>query len=434
MIVNQSIKYKHIFEPKNIRYRAAYGGRGSGKSFVFSLEALIKARKTKTRVLCVRNFQNSIQESAYKDLCRHIRSFSKFNNFFTIQKTRIIGRNGSEFIFKGVKENPYAVKSYSDINLCWIEEAEDLSELSLQVLKDTIREENSEIWMTWNPLKRNSAVDSLIRQNFEPQYMVAQEVHWYDNPVFNKSPLAIERKLDKKRLPPEKYNNVWLGAYLDFIDKSLFNMGRISTNDNIYDDKLSSVAGLDIAESGDFTAISILQGSELVHLEKWQGDLMLTATKVLNMCDKFNIRTIGYDTIGIGAGVGSRLKQILPSHINIIPINHANPVINPDTSVFKEGGIKNKEFFSNLKAQNWYNLKIALENQQLIILNHKELLDQLSNVCYNYDTKSRIKIDKHGLSSKSPDLADSLVLALYSQNNNSIGKIFSNILTDEMVY
>jgi phage terminase large subunit len=195
------------------RYRALYGGRGSGKSFSVALIVAVWGYAEKLRILCVREFQASIRESFFAELKAAIESQPWLNTHYDVGADYIKGRNGTEFIFRGLRRNEQSIKSLAKIDVTVLEEAEDLPESGWLVLEATVfRQPRSEIIAIWNPREENSPVDKRFRRN-PPEEMLCAEVQWYDNPFF---PRGLEelRKREQSRLDPATYAWVWEGAYL----------------------------------------------------------------------------------------------------------------------------------------------------------------------------------------------------------------------------
>jgi len=101
------------------------------------------------RILCCREFQNSIQESVHSLVANLIEQFDMKG--FTVTRDRITHSSGGEFIFRGLSRNIESVKSLFGVNVVWIEESQTISEESLRVLTPTIREAGSYFVMTANP-------------------------------------------------------------------------------------------------------------------------------------------------------------------------------------------------------------------------------------------------------------------------------------------
>lgn len=197
--------FKYLFQPK--RYKSAYGGRGSSKSHSVARALLIKGMERPLRIGCGREIQKSIKDSVHKLLADIIRQHD-LGHFYEVQETVIKGRNGTEFIFRGLKHNTRDLKSLEGIDIFWIEEAELVSDGSYEILIPTIRKEGSEIWATFNVKNIN---DPTYRRFITEagEDTISKKVSWRDNPFF---PEVLRKEMEKlKRTDPEAYNHIWEG-------------------------------------------------------------------------------------------------------------------------------------------------------------------------------------------------------------------------------
>ena len=140
--------YKALFSA--FRYKVFYGGRGAGRSWAFAMALLILGANKKLRILCARELQKSIRDSVHKLLVDQIEALN-LGSFYEITQNTIRGKNGTEFIFEGLRHNSQQIKSYEAIDICWVEEAVTVSKSSWDFLIPTIRKEGSEIWLSFNP-------------------------------------------------------------------------------------------------------------------------------------------------------------------------------------------------------------------------------------------------------------------------------------------
>jgi phage terminase large subunit len=212
-------KIAKIFSEKS-RYRGAFGGRGSGKSFGFALMCAVRGAVEPVRILCARELQTSIKDSVHHELARAIESNEWLEAQYDIGVNYIRGLNGTEFIFKGLRHNYRDIKSTSGVHICWIEEAETVSEESWRVLIPTIREPGSEIWLTWNPESEDSSTNKRFILN-PPENGIFEKVNYIDNPWFPEE-LESERIRDFK-LDPDLYAHIWEGECLTRSDAQVFN-------------------------------------------------------------------------------------------------------------------------------------------------------------------------------------------------------------------
>lgn len=144
------------------------------------------------RILCCREIQGSIRESAYKLLKDTIRTLD-LEYFYDVQADRVIGRNGTEFIFEGLRYNYSKVRSYEGVNRLWVEEAQSVSDRSWEELIPTvIRNAGIRCYITFNPVNQDDPVWAEFVKNPRPNSLV-RKVSYKDNPYLSPE-LEAERK------------------------------------------------------------------------------------------------------------------------------------------------------------------------------------------------------------------------------------------------
>ena len=217
---NINLKVANIYKPlwKNAKRRNyIYGGRGSGKSHDVAEYCLFRAYQSKIKVLCTRELQNSIADSVYSLLKNKITDM-KLDFFFTVYKDRIVGNNGSEFIFKGIHNNVSEIKSMENISIAWLEESQSLSRESIDVIVPTIRAPGSILIFTFNPYKDNDPIYMEMKNATEDDLVI--KANYSDNPWFPEE-LRLEMERDKKN-DYQKYLWVWEGECLGLSDAQIF--------------------------------------------------------------------------------------------------------------------------------------------------------------------------------------------------------------------
>ena len=281
---------------KKARYKVYYGGRGAGKSHSIAKALLVKGVKKPIRVLCAREYMTSIKDSVHKLLSDQIELIG-LQSFYEVTQNSIRGQNGTEFAFVGLKNNIANVKSFEGIDICWVEEAQTVSKTSWNVLIPTIRKEESEIWISFNPeLETDETYQRFVVS--PPDNSIIQAIRWSDNLWFPET-LRLEKDALKNR-DPAAYNNVWEGLCRLTVDGAIFanemNMaelsGRITTVP--YDATKPVHAVFDLGWA-DHTAIWFVQfiGME-TRLIRYMQDTQKTISHYLAEMQKFGYV---YDTL-----------------------------------------------------------------------------------------------------------------------------------------
>ncbi len=207
---------------KPARYKGAFGGRGSGKSHCFA-EMLIEAHimDQSQSSVCVREIQKSLNQSV-KRLIEHKISTMNAGAYFEVQDAVIKCKHGPGLIiFPGMQNHTAdSIKSLEGYDRAWVEEAQSLSQRSLDLLRPTIRKPGSELWFTWNPHSAEDPVDVLLRGDKPPPDAVVIPVNYEDNPWFP-DVLRAEMEYDRRR-DPDKFHHVWRGEYLKNSEARVF--------------------------------------------------------------------------------------------------------------------------------------------------------------------------------------------------------------------
>jgi phage terminase large subunit len=212
-----SIPTARVFAPllKPSRYKGSYGGRGSGKSHFFAEKLVDDSMYQKgLRSVCIREVQKSLKESAKRlieDKLTGLRLGERHG--FKLFKDVIQTPGDGIVLFQGMQDHTAeSIKSIEGFHRAWVEEAQTLSARSLQMLRPTIRGEDSELWFSWNPRRKNDPVDVMLRQGELPTDAVVVRANWNDNPWFP-SVLEQERQ-DCLRTAPDQYGHIWEGDYV----------------------------------------------------------------------------------------------------------------------------------------------------------------------------------------------------------------------------
>jgi phage terminase large subunit len=206
------IDYPEVFTPLlgSARFKGAHGGRGSGKSWQYALMVVLRMMGAEARIVCLREVQKSIKDSV-KQLIEDIIEHHGWLELFEFTEQEIRGPHGSVCIFRGLQNHTAAsIKSLEGFDVAWVEEAQTITQRSLDLLTPTIRAEGSELWFSWNPTSRLDPIDKMLRR-YPPDDSIIIEANWRDNPWFPdslKGDMARDREQD-----PEKAAHIWDGEY-----------------------------------------------------------------------------------------------------------------------------------------------------------------------------------------------------------------------------
>lgn len=211
----------------DVRY--AYGGRGSAKTRSFAkmcaVAGYIHGNAGGTGILlCARQFMNSLDDSSLEECKRAIEEEPFLADYYEIGDKYIKSRDGRiSFAFAGLDRNIASIKSKGRIIVCWVDEAEPVTDEAWVTLIPTLREEgegwNAELWVTWNPKRKASPVESRFRGSKDARYKGVM-LNWRDNPKF---PAKLER--DRQRdleERPEQYEHIWEGGFATVIEGAYY--------------------------------------------------------------------------------------------------------------------------------------------------------------------------------------------------------------------
>jgi phage terminase large subunit len=209
--------------------RGAYGGRGSAKTRSFAMMAAVRGLMYGTagitgQLLCARQFMNSLDDSSLEEVKRAIESEPFLADYYEVGEKYVRSRDGRIwFSFAGLDRSIDSIKSKGRILLCWVDEAEPVTDSAWSILIPTLREEgedwNAELWVTWNRKRKNAAVESRFARSTDPLIKIV-ELNWRDNPKFP-AKLERERQRDLKERP-DQYDHIWEGAYVSVVEGAYY--------------------------------------------------------------------------------------------------------------------------------------------------------------------------------------------------------------------
>jgi len=366
------VKLQCLFQPA--RYKVLWGGRGGAKSWGIARALLIIGLNKPIRVLCAREFQTSIKDSVHKLLSDQIINMG-LTDFYEVVDRTIRGKNGSEFNFVGLKNNVANVKSYEGVDICWVEEAQSVSARSWDVLIPTIRKEQSEIWVSFNPeLETDNTYQRFILN--APANAIVQKINWSDNPWFPET-LKLEKDALKTR-DIEAYNTVWEGICRVTVDGAIFakEMQLAEMEDRItkvnYDPTKPVHAVFDLGWS-DATAVWFVQfiGME-TRLIRYMETSQETISAILAKMQTFGYI---YDTLWLPhdaenktlAAAGRSIEEIVRSSgykTRIIPRTPVVDSINAARTIFRNCWFDRDNCVDGLQCLRHYRYEVDPDTKQ----------------------------------------------------------------------
>ncbi len=367
------------------RNRVLYGGRASSKSWEFAGRAAGIGQEFKTRFLCVRRYQNKIKDSVYTLIKNQIDNFKLTG--YTKLATEIKHVNGTEFTFYGIERNIDEIKSFEGADVLWIEEAHNLTKDQWEILEPTIRKEGSEVWISFNP----RLVSDFIYQRFivnPPPDTNIRLVNYTENPFLSSTLLKTIEAIKEEDL--DTYNHIYLGQPKSDDEHSIIKRTWVESAIDAHlkldlDITGACTVGYDVADSGEDRNCAVrFNGGIAECLDAWKaGEDELGKSSLRAYNHVLPGGHLNYDSIGVGAGVGSSLKDSGKPKETYSKFNAAAAVCKPDKEYAPK--ITNKDKFENLKAQAW-----------------RDVADRLMKT-YNYIEKG-IECDHSDLISISSDL------------------------------
>lgn len=214
------VAYGYLFDPPlgSVRYRVGWGGRGAGRSWQFARSLLVHGLTRPLRILCAREWQSSIRDSVHRVLSDQI-ALLGLGRIYGVQDSSIIGSNGTEFLFKGLRRDIAAIKSTEGIDICWVEEGQSVSAHSWRELTPTIRKDGSEIWVTFNTGAEDDATYQRLvaptlpeHKLYDPEFSgIVRKTSFKDNPWLPN--VLHEEERTSFRRDPEEHAHVWGGEF-----------------------------------------------------------------------------------------------------------------------------------------------------------------------------------------------------------------------------
>lgn len=393
--------------------RVLHGGRMSSKSHDVAGMAIARANHHREVFLCTRMFQNRIADSVYTLLKNKIDYFGLKNNFKVYADAIEHKTNGSLFRFYGIMRNIDELKSFEGATVWWNEESHNLTKEMFTIIRPTImRNDGAEMWFTFNP----NVMDDYSYQRLvvnPPKGFLVHQINYDRNPFLGAQALAdIEAEFEEDR---ELAEHIYLGIPYSDDDQSIIKRSWIEAAVDAHlklDMDLfgATMVGYDVADSGaDKNAAAIFNGCVCVDIDEWKAaedELKKSALRAWKHVGKGDLI---YDSIGVGAHVGSTLKDSGVRY-RYHKFNAGAEVHKPDVKYSPD--ITNKEKFENLKSQAWQLTADRFRNTYNAINKGMKFepheLISISSDCTGIDSlKSELCVVRKSVSARGKDMAES---------------------------
>jgi phage terminase large subunit len=439
------------------RYKALFGGRASSKSHDAAGFAVFLAANFKVRIMCARQFQNRIDESVYT-LIKDKISNSEYAGEFGITNKSIIHKiTGSEFLFYGIARNLNEIKSMEHIDILWLEEANYLTEAQWEVIAPTIlRNQGAQIWLIWNP---DEYMD-FAYQNFvvnPPNSCISRQINYTENPFLTSDMVEViaEAYVRDKKSAEHIYGGVpKMGGDRSVISLSYI-LAAIDAHIKLgWEPVGKKQIGFDVADDGDDKCATVsAYGNVIVDGDEWEGledELLKSCNRVYNKALESGAAIV-WDSIGVGATAGAKFAELNEAKgfsVEYDAFNAGGEIDDKDGIYMKlpHVVIRNKDHFSNLKAQKWDEVASRFRktyevveqgathpHDELISLNSAtippkilekmkvELAQPRKDTDGNGRFKVESKIDMKKRHINSPNIADAFIMALIKPKRSAAG-------------
>ncbi|MGD2065870.1 MAG: PBSX family phage terminase large subunit [Candidatus Bathyarchaeota archaeon] len=439
---------------KKKRFKIVIGGRGSAKSTTIGKIMLMKAETEAADILCLREFQSSIEDSVHKLISSQVEELGVQDRFYVTDKKVECVANGKGTRYKGAARNPAGIKSAEGYKYAWFEEAQTISDETLKLLIPTIREKDSELWFTANPGSANDAFSKRFIVPFigeldnsgyyEDDLHLIIVINWRDNPWFPKE-LEADRRWDYENLSRAEYDHIWEGKFYDSIEDAIIQPEWFDACINAHVKLGIKPSGVEVvahdpSDTGpDAKGLAYRHGIVIKDIQEMdKGDINTGGDWAIGYAASHKVDAFIWDCDGMGVGLNRQVEQGLTTkNISIEMYKGSQSPRYPDAIYEKIGG-KNKtnsETFANQRAQGYWMLRERMRRTYLAIIkgeyqdpdslisinggldNIGALRSELCRIPKAPNGAGKIQLmkkedmKKKGI--KSPNLADSVMMAMF---------------------
>ncbi len=437
------------------------GGRSSSKTWDTAGFAIFLAQRYTLKFLCMRQFQNRIQESVYAVLVVQIERFGLLEDFQILRNIIRHKRTGSEFHFYGIQRHITEIKGFEGADIGWVEEADGLTKEQWALIEPTLRKEGAEGWLLYNPHLVSDYVESF---KHDPENgVIVRQINYDENPFLSDTML---RKINRLKAEDyDEYEHIYLGVPRTDDDKVIIKRSWILAAVGACE-KLglevtgSKRIGFDVADDGkDLCAQVLAHGIEARWGENWKAgedELMESCTRVYSKALAAGAE-VDYDSIGVGATAGSKFNEMNEERaangeagkVSYTKFVAGAKVVDPDGLYIdtEDEQVTNKDFFANLKAQAWWLVADRFRNTYNAVTKGESyayddlisispdfpgldnLVTQLSTPRRHFDKAGRVKVEsKEDLAKRdvdSPNDADAFIMAYAPRKDDDFGDLLA---------
>ena len=433
-------------------YKIIKGGRASSKTHDAGGMATFLARNYTLRFMCVRQFQNKIADSVYTVIKQKIEEAGWTDEFDILNSTIRHRTTGSEFLFYGIARNIAEIKGTENVDICWIEEGEGLTEEQWSIIDPTMRKEGCETWILYNPRLMTDFIEMKLPSLLGDDAIIRQ-INYDQNPFLSQT---AKDKIERLKLAdPDAHRHIYLGEPKSDDDKVIIKLSWIEAAVDAHiklgiEPGFGAKIGYDVADSGDDLCANVIaEGIVCTFAEEWKaGEDELNESCQRTYSNALTVNAvINYDSIGVGAHSGSEFKAINEERskengyraIKYHAYAAAGAVRNPDQE-YGDTDVKNGKYFENVKAQDWvavadrfrntYNAitkGLQYDDEDLISISSdipeatlQKLKIELATPRRDFSKNGKIKVESKDDMKKrdipSPNLADAFIMA-YTEND-----------------
>ncbi len=437
-----------LLNPK--RFKIIIGGRGGGKSETVATLVAAMVDQSGCRAVCCREFQRSIKQSVHSLVSRKVREYEMEGFEILDQELRHI--NGGDVLYQGLARDPEAIKSVDDVEIAWVEEAQNLSRDSIEKLTPSIRGKSSEVWMTANLGSSNDPFSQHFIKPYE-KHLRAHGIYeddehtiiwinYYDNPWFPPE-LELERKLDKLRLSTAEYRHKWLGDFLDTVENAIIHPEWFDACVDAHKALGIKPQGIEVVahdpsdNGGDAKGVCYRWGNIIMDVDEMEtGDINEGADWAIQYCHEKKPDLFVWDGDGMGVGLRRQFRQAFAGKMMRVEMFQGSGAVENPDDLYEEGpgqAKTNAESFRNLRAQRYWGLRDKIYATYRAVKNNERIdldmiisfsssikkLDLLrSEICSVPRKKTNTGIfqvmSKDDMASQgipSPNMADSVMMA-----------------------